>query len=312
MGDDGLRGLVGTALGDRSRSDGHDEHGRDGKHLANRQVPRSSYRQRVKGEPGAGSAEYLNGGSGKGHGGYSTSLLKAGSVTWIKEVWPTPKDLSGIGPVVAAHGEVDRDAHQVHPLCGTALSSAGSSQPRRAVDAGKSTTYAQHSPTHDSLRLPADHQDMPHRRRSSLILTLVTVGSLALGACGDSSDRAADATTPASDTTGGGSTGGDGVTEALEAQTPAATVEVPSADGATTITDYASGASSYEPSDPQELAQILAIIGTDADGYLTDSVVVVHTTAADATLVCKTAERLAISSYTVVPVLPDGTGVDCG
>ena len=153
---------------------------------------------------------------------------------------------------------------------------------------------------------------MPHRRRSSLILTLVTVGSLALGACGDSSDRAADATTPASDTTGGGSTGGDDVTEALEAQTPAATVEVPSADGATTITDYASGASSYEPSDPQELAQILAIIGTDADGYLTDSVVVVHTTAADATLVCKTVERLAISSYTVVPVLPDGTGVDCG
>ncbi|MBK6858285.1 MAG: hypothetical protein IPG97_17470 [Microthrixaceae bacterium] len=153
---------------------------------------------------------------------------------------------------------------------------------------------------------------MHHRRRTSLILALFTVCVLALGACGDSTDRASDAPTNAKDTSGGGSAVGEDVTEALEAQTPDATVEVPSADGATTIADYAAGGSSYEPSDPQELAQILALIGTDADGYLTDNVVVVHTTAADATLLCKTADRLAISSYTVVPVLPDGIGVDCG
>ena len=38
VGDDGLRGLVGTAPRDRRRDDGHGQHGRDGEKLANREV----------------------------------------------------------------------------------------------------------------------------------------------------------------------------------------------------------------------------------------------------------------------------------
>lgn len=155
------------------------------------------------------------------------------------------------------------------------------------------------------------------RLTTPLTIAALAVGSLALGACGDSSDGPADAPAAADapdggSTPDGGSASGDDVTDALEAQTPSETVAVPPADGATTIADYAAGGSSYEPADPAELAQILAIVGTDADGYLTDDVVVVRTSAADATLLCKTADRLGVSTYSVIPVLPDGTGVDCG
>lgn len=141
-------------------------------------------------------------------------------------------------------------------------------------------------------------QHPPHSRiRWTAALTLAA--SLALGACGGADEDGT--ATPA----------GDDVDRALEAAAPTGTVEVPTADGATTIAEYAAGGSSYQPADENELVTILALIGTDADGYLTDDAVVVRTTTADATLLCGTIEQLDIAAYQVIPVGPDGAGIDC-
>ena len=151
----------------------------------------------------------------------------------------------------------------------------------------------------------------PHRP-AVLTATLLALVSLTLGACGSGGGSAGSPSGTDKAAEPSGSDAGEDLTEALEAGTPTDTVDVPSEDGATTIEAYAAGGSSYEAADPAELAQLLAIVGTDADGYLTSDTVVVRTSAADATLLCKTADGLDISTYTVIPVLPDGTGVDCG
>jgi hypothetical protein len=142
------------------------------------------------------------------------------------------------------------------------------------------------------------------------ILAAALSGTLLLGACGGSSDDASTPTTAPSSASGGGA--GADAEDALASQVPDATVEVPSADGATTIAEYAAGGSSFEPADPSELAKVLAMVGTDAEGYITDDAIVVEQSEADATLLCGTVDGLGISTYTVIPVLPDGTGVDCG
>lgn len=143
------------------------------------------------------------------------------------------------------------------------------------------------------------------------ILAAALSGTLALGACGGSSDGASPPTSAApAGTSSGGS--GDDVTDALEAGMPEATVEVPPADGATTIAEYAAGGSGFEPADAEELALVLSIVGTGAEGYVTEDTIVVQQSAADATLLCGTVDGLGISTYTVIPVLPGGTGVDCG
>jgi hypothetical protein len=156
--------------------------------------------------------------------------------------------------------------------------------------------------------------DLGMRRTSSLTLAPAALAlALLLGACGSSGSDAADPA--ATDATSGASsdaTAGDDVTDALEESVPTDTVEVPSEDGATTIADYAAGGSSYEPADPTELATVLSLIGTDADGYLTDDAIVVRAEEADASLWCATTERLGLSTYQFIPVLPDGTGVACG
>ena len=149
-------------------------------------------------------------------------------------------------------------------------------------------------------------------RRRPFALTLTLAAALTLAACGGSSDD--DGSTPSDPPVSGtetdGTTDGD-VTEALEGALPEGTVDVPSEEGATTIAEWAAGGSSVEPADPTELTQILAMVGTDADGYFTDDAIVVRTTEADAALLCGTVEGLDIDSYQVIPVLPDGTGVDC-
>lgn len=143
---------------------------------------------------------------------------------------------------------------------------------------------------------------------------LAIAATLVLGACsgGDDDDSAAEdapaAAAAGADTDAGGEVD---VEAALEAQTPEGTVDVPSPDGALTIADWAAGGSTVEPADPEALVQILAIAGTDADGYITDDAVVIRTTEADATLLCATGERLPSDTYRIVPVLPDGTGVAC-
>jgi hypothetical protein len=140
---------------------------------------------------------------------------------------------------------------------------------------------------------------------SALVLT-----SLLLAACG--SDDASSPSPAAADAGAETSAGSDGdVVDALEAAAPEGTVEVPSDAGATTIAEYAAGSSGLEPADPEELAMILAIVGTDADGYITDDAVVVRTTVADSTLLCGSAERLDITTYQVIPVGPDGVGIAC-
>lgn len=153
-----------------------------------------------------------------------------------------------------------------------------------------------------------------HSRRLLAAIAATTVsGTLLLGACGGSSDDASTPTTAAPDPAESSSgEGGEGVDDALASQVPDETVEVPSADGATTIAEYAAGGSGFEPADADEVAQVLAIVGTDADGYITADAIVVTRSEADATLLCGTVDGLGISTYTVIPVLPDGTGVDCG
>jgi hypothetical protein len=148
------------------------------------------------------------------------------------------------------------------------------------------------------------------------LAALVLCATAALGACSSGDDDSADSTSPTSEATSEGSTEaeaqGDGdVTDALESAAPTGTIDVPSSDGATTIAEYAAGGSSYEPANASELATILAIIGTDADGYLTEDTVVVRTTVADSTLLCGTIEQLSVSDYSVIPVGPDGVGIAC-
>jgi hypothetical protein len=144
------------------------------------------------------------------------------------------------------------------------------------------------------------------------LAALVLCATVALGACSSGDDDSADTTAPTSETTSEGGAEGDGdVTDALESAAPTGAVEVPSSDGATTIAEYAAGGSSYEPANASELATILAIIGTDADGYLTEDTVVVRTTVADSTLLCGTIEQLSVSDYSVIPVGPDGVGIAC-
>jgi len=153
---------------------------------------------------------------------------------------------------------------------------------------------------------------MRFTRPALLITALLSVSVLSISGCSDGGDSDGAPSSQGQSSQNTTQESGDGVTEALEAETPTDTVDVPSADGAVPIAEYAAGGSDYEPADPQELAQILSIAGTDADGYLTADAVVIRTSAADATLLCKTADGMGISSYTVIPVLPDGTGVDCG
>lgn len=142
--------------------------------------------------------------------------------------------------------------------------------------------------------------------------TVLSIASLAallsLGACGSGSAASDTEPAPAATETSSSSD----VEAALESQTPTGTVEVPSADGATTIAEYSQGSSGYESPAPEELAQILAIVGTDADGYLAGDAVVVQASEADATLWCKTAEIAGYETLTLIPVLADGVGVDCG
>ncbi|MEZ5137460.1 MAG: hypothetical protein R2711_01355 [Acidimicrobiales bacterium] len=148
--------------------------------------------------------------------------------------------------------------------------------------------------------------------RRPLALALLLAASLVLAACGrfvrlpprpavERLRRRGD----------GGAVDDADVEAALERAAPDGTVEVPSEDGATTIAEYAAGSSGYEPANAEELAQLLAVVGTDADGYLTDDAFVVRTTEADAAVLCLTAEGMDIETYRVIPVRPDGTGVDC-
>lgn len=150
------------------------------------------------------------------------------------------------------------------------------------------------------------------RSPRTLIAVLVISAALLGAGCSSGGDDASSTPTTASSGSGASSgSAGDSLDEALESQAPTDTVEVPSEDGATSIVDYASGGSSYEPADETELASILAVVGTQADGYLTDDAVVVRTTKADATVWCLTFERLGLDAYEFIPVLPDGTGVAC-
>jgi len=158
----------------------------------------------------------------------------------------------------------------------------------------------------------AGRADDPVMTRRPLALALLLVASLVLAACGGSSDAASDPPSSASaDAADGGAVDDAGVEAALEQAAPDGTVEVPSEDGATTIAEYSAGSSGYEPANAEELAQLLAVVGTDADGYLTDDAFVVRTAEADAAVLCLTAEGMDIETYRVIPVRPDGTGVDC-
>jgi hypothetical protein len=184
-------------------------------------------------------------------------------------------------------------------------------------DPGTRPTHATRPATHDSPAGLTDDAGMLLQTRPSPIprlAALVLCATAALGACSSGDDDSADTTSPTSEATseGGTEAEGDGdVTDALESAAPTGTIEVPSSDGATTIAEYAAGGSSYEPVNASELATILAIIGTDADGYLTEDTVVVRTTVSDSTLLCGTVERLSVSDYSVIPVGPDGVGIAC-
>lgn len=148
--------------------------------------------------------------------------------------------------------------------------------------------------------------------RTLIALLAVSAALLGAGCSSGGDDSSSDPTAAASD--GGdssSSSAGDSLDEALESQAPTDTVDVPSEDGSTSIVDYAAGGSSYEPADEAELASILAVVGTQADGYLTDDAVVVRTTKADAAVWCLTFERLGLDAYEFIPVLPDGTGLAC-
>lgn len=154
-----------------------------------------------------------------------------------------------------------------------------------------------------------------HMHTTRTLAAAALVASLLLAGCGgdDGSDEAADRTAdPSAAESPAGGEPLEGVDEALEAASPDATVAVPSDEGALTIEAWASGGSTVEPTDPEELAMIMALVGTDAEGFITEDAVVVQASEADATLWCGSVARLDVSTYRLVPVLPDGTGVDCG
>lgn len=152
---------------------------------------------------------------------------------------------------------------------------------------------------------------MNHRHH--LLTSLLLASTLVLGACGSSDSGAdePDTTVDAEASTGADTRAGAGadVEDALEAQSPDGRIEVPSADGAVTIADYAAGG--IELDGAEDIAMVLSMVGTDATGYITDDTIVVERSEADATLLCGTIERLDVTAYRVVPVLPDGSGVDC-
>lgn len=143
-----------------------------------------------------------------------------------------------------------------------------------------------------------------------LLAVIALCGALVLGAC-SSSDSDKTSQPDPTEATGQSGSGNADVEEALEAQTPTGTVEVPSADGALTIADWAAGGSEVEVADPAELATVIALVGTDADGYITADAIVVNTSEADATLWCEATKRSNLSTYRFIPVLPDGSGVAC-
>jgi hypothetical protein len=145
-------------------------------------------------------------------------------------------------------------------------------------------------------------------RSRFLAATAVVFLSLPIAA-GCSSDGGSDG---GSDTTVPGGEEKPTVEMALEEDLPSEEVEVPSEDGSTSIADYSQGTSDYESSAPEELNQILSLVGVQADGYITKDAVVVQASEADAAMWCRTHQSLGMSTYTLIPVLSDGTGVDCG
>ena len=156
-------------------------------------------------------------------------------------------------------------------------------------------------------------EDRPMRSPRTLLAIVALGAALLLGACGSGSSGTDDAATPGTEASGSTDTTASSadVEDALESQLPDETVEVPSADGATTIADWAAGGVEIDEAEANDLASILALVGTDADGYFTDDTLVIHREAADATLLCEYAKRAGLTHFEVIPVLPDGTGVAC-
>lgn len=151
-----------------------------------------------------------------------------------------------------------------------------------------------------------------HLRRHHLA-ALTTAFALTLAACGGSDDASSSAGPATDDGPAAAAPAGaaDELDAALAEAVPEGTVEIPSADGAVTIEEFAFGGTDIDLPDEHEITAILAFVGTDADGYIADDAVVVKTSEADAAVLCRVLATIDVERYRVVPVLPDGSGVDC-
>jgi hypothetical protein len=162
--------------------------------------------------------------------------------------------------------------------------------------------------------------DAPMRTPRTVLAATLLLSSLLLGACGGDDDSSAGSATeaPAADGSGGGAEriDGDELDQVLEDAATDATREVPSEDGSVSIADYRSGAATQELPASDEIAMVISLLigvsGGDIDGYITSDAIVVRVEEADIALLCGAADRVDLSTYTVIPVRPDGTGVDCG
>jgi hypothetical protein len=153
-----------------------------------------------------------------------------------------------------------------------------------------------------------------HPARSALAAAVLLV-PLVLGACGGDDDGGSSGGPTTAAPAEGGSSDAS-LDEALADAAPDATVEVPSEDGAVSIADFRSGERYDDVASPDDLAMVFAVVtgvsGSDIDGYITDDAVVVRVDEADIAVLCGAIARVDTGSRTVIPVRPDGTGVDCG
>jgi hypothetical protein len=149
-------------------------------------------------------------------------------------------------------------------------------------------------------------------RTSRTLLTTIAALALLLAACGGGSDDDAGSTSGSdapAEASGGDATeeGGDD-----DGGDDGGSVEVPSPDGAITIADYMAGGSVADQADPSELQIVLGVVGTDADGYIAGTDVVVTEDAdQDAQFLCIAKDTANLDTYRIIPVDAAGNAIDC-
>jgi hypothetical protein len=151
-------------------------------------------------------------------------------------------------------------------------------------------------------------------KTKTLLTTTAATLALLLAACGGGSDDDATAASggDATEQSSGSDTGSDDAGSDDSGSDDGGSVEVPSPDGAITIADFMANGGPDDVEDFSELQIALGVVGTDADGYIagTDLVVTVDAEQ-DAQFLCIAADTSNLDTYRIIPVDADGNAIDC-